>query len=388
MPPPRSTLPGRCSALLFSASAAIALVLVPAPKISRRALSVSRVINAADRRTGAVAPGEVLVLFPANAGPSELAVWPAIFPRNLQELQEMRRQPYWRRTGWTRVLFDGVPAPVVYTTRGEVETIVPGEVAGRKTTRVVIEYRDARSVPLSLPLAPAAPAIFTLDGSGAGQAAMLNETGCCNSVRNPAPRGSIVSLYATGEGRPANPQSAVKVTVGGIAAPILYAANLGVFVVNFRVPEDTPAGDAVPVVLKVGAAASPAGVTMAIRSAARNVVVADRDPQVRERLVAVLNRAGYGAEAARDSEQAARIGHPVDVVVLDLAPAQENLDILAALRTVNPKVKILGILDSATPESLRAADVSGADAVVERPVAAEVLLRPVAELARERPARY
>jgi uncharacterized protein (TIGR03437 family) len=30
---------------------------------------------------------------------------------------------------------------------------------------------------------------------------MLNETGCCNSTRNPAVRGSISSLYATGEGQ-------------------------------------------------------------------------------------------------------------------------------------------------------------------------------------------
>ena len=127
---------------------------------------------------------------------------------------------------------------------------------------------------------PAAPALFTLDSSGKGQATMLNETGCCNSVRNPAARGSIAVLYATGEGQTTppgitgsvsafakvalypTPRARVRVTVGGQLAAIVYAgeaphAVAGLLQVNFRVPANAPLGDAVPVHLIVGDFRSP-----------------------------------------------------------------------------------------------------------------------------------
>jgi uncharacterized protein (TIGR03437 family) len=46
--------------------------------------------------------------------------------------------------------------------------------------------------------------VFSLDGSGTGQAAALNQDGTLNSESNPAARGSIVVLYGTGLG-PTNP---------------------------------------------------------------------------------------------------------------------------------------------------------------------------------------
>jgi uncharacterized protein (TIGR03437 family) len=42
--------------------------------------------------------------------------------------------------------------------------------------------------------------LFSLDGSGIGQAAALNQDGTLNSESNPAARGSIVVLYGTGIG--------------------------------------------------------------------------------------------------------------------------------------------------------------------------------------------
>jgi uncharacterized protein (TIGR03437 family) len=42
------------------------------------------------------------------------------------------------------------------------------------------------------------PGLFTHDGSGRGQAAILNEDGTINSVLKPAPCGSIVALFGTG----------------------------------------------------------------------------------------------------------------------------------------------------------------------------------------------
>ncbi len=42
------------------------------------------------------------------------------------------------------------------------------------------------------------PAIFTVNGSGSGQAVALNEDGTVNSAANPAKGGSLVRLFGTG----------------------------------------------------------------------------------------------------------------------------------------------------------------------------------------------
>jgi hypothetical protein len=62
------------------------------------------------------------------------------------------------RLGRTRVLFDGVPSPIVYTSAEQISAIVPYGVGSRRSTNV----RDA----VSLEVAAAAPGIFTADASG------------------------------------------------------------------------------------------------------------------------------------------------------------------------------------------------------------------------------
>ena len=254
------------------------------------ALLASRIVNAADHSGGRVSPGEIIILYPSHAGP------PALVGQHLDAAGKISTA-----AGETRVLFDGIPAPVAYTVEGEVGAVVPYELAGRESTEVVVEYQGHRSAAVTLPVVDAAPALFTLDGSGMGQAAMLNDTGCCNSARNPAAAGSTVALYATGEGqtapggitgnvssyaRPADypaPRLPVQVTVGGKPAEIVFAGAAphtvaGLLQVNFRIPPDVAPGDAAPLVLTVGEARSVEGVTMAIRSAVQRVVVAEPDP--------------------------------------------------------------------------------------------------------------
>lgn len=47
----------------------------------------------------------------------------------------------------TRVWFDGIAAPINYAVKGQVGAVVPYEIAGRKTTSVVVEYKGVRSAP-------------------------------------------------------------------------------------------------------------------------------------------------------------------------------------------------------------------------------------------------
>jgi uncharacterized protein (TIGR03437 family) len=129
---------------------------------------------------------------------------------------------------------------------------------------------------------PSHPAIFTLDGSGAGQAIMVNQDGSINSAQTPAPARSVVVFYATGVGQfsPAGvdgsvvsadnlptPVLPVSVKIGGVDAKVLYAGAApgdveGVVQINVQVP-NTP-GAAVPVILTVGSTSSQT-VTMAVR---------------------------------------------------------------------------------------------------------------------------
>jgi uncharacterized protein (TIGR03437 family) len=134
---------------------------------------------------------------------------------------------------------------------------------------------------MHVPLADANPALFTLN-YGTGNAVVVNQDGTINSDQNPAPRGSIVVLYATGEGQtsPAGvtgqaaaapfpgPVLKVSLTMAGVPANILFAGEapgfVGLMQINAQVPTGfVPPGD-LPVVLAVGPYQSPAGVTIAV----------------------------------------------------------------------------------------------------------------------------
>jgi len=106
-----------------------------------------------------------------------------------------------------------------------------------------------------------------------------------NSVANPAAKGSVVLIYATGEGE-TDPQVAdgwlassqvlprpklpVGVRIGGLDAEVLYAGAApgnvaGLLQMNVRVPPNVASRLSVPVVLTVGNASSQPGVTMAVK---------------------------------------------------------------------------------------------------------------------------
>jgi uncharacterized protein (TIGR03437 family) len=81
------------------------------------------VVSAADHSSGRVAPGEIVMLHPSNAGPEVLAGAYAGADGKVLTL-----------LGQTRVLFDGIAAPMSYSVRGELGAVVPYEIANQKTT--------------------------------------------------------------------------------------------------------------------------------------------------------------------------------------------------------------------------------------------------------------
>jgi uncharacterized protein (TIGR03437 family) len=147
-----------------------------------------------------------------------------------------------------------------------------------------VKYLGQESGAWDVPVASTAPGIFTIGSTGVGPGAVLNQDSSVNGTSNPAARGSVIQIFATGEGQtsPAGqtgavtgsgggaPVSHVTVTIGGIDAVVQFAgaapqAVAGLFQVNAVVPQGVPSGSAVPLILSVGGAPSQAGVTIAVQ---------------------------------------------------------------------------------------------------------------------------
>jgi uncharacterized protein (TIGR03437 family) len=197
------------------------------------------VVNGASLLPGPVAPGEVVRL---------VGAWSGLAPAE------------------TRVLFDGIPALLVSAAPGAIEATVPDAVSGKAATRLEATSGGRVIADVLLPAAGAAPGIFTLDGSGIGPGAVLNQGPSVNSPSNPAARGDVVTLFATGIGQ----KLPVSVRIGGVEAEVQYAGAAptffaGVDLVKCRIPANAASGLAVPVVIKAGTAGSQPGVTLAVQ---------------------------------------------------------------------------------------------------------------------------
>jgi uncharacterized protein (TIGR03437 family) len=239
---------------------------------SAPAISSAGFVNGASARTGALAPGLIFVMYGARLGPVALTTLTLDADGKVSTT-----------LAGTRVLFDGVAAPLIYTAAGQVSGIVPYSVAGKQTVRVEAVFNGLRGDALTLPVAASAPALFSVDFSGLNQVAALNEDGSVNSSANPIDAGKLIVLYGTGAGtfrsQPADgaviglplPEflTPLSLEIGGQPAELVYAGPApglvsGVFQINARVPVSV-SGDKVPVTVRSGGIASIAGTTIAVK---------------------------------------------------------------------------------------------------------------------------
>jgi uncharacterized protein (TIGR03437 family) len=229
---------------------------------------VTAVANAASNVTGPVAPGEIVTIYGSGLGPASLVS--GIVSNGILGTQ----------LASTQVFFNGIPAPIIYTWSTAISAIVPYEVSG-PSADVTIAYQGTTSSAVSVPVAPSAPGIFVWEGQD--EALVLNQDGSINSPDTPAPVGSVVTLYATGEGQtsPAGvdgqvnttpapqPVLPVAVTIGGQTVKPQYAGGVpgevaGVIKIDVQVPVGTQPGGAVPLIAQVGNTPSKPGSTFAV----------------------------------------------------------------------------------------------------------------------------
>lgn len=210
------------------------------------------VLNGASLLAGPVAPGEIITL---------LDLFPAL----------------------PTVLFNGAQAPVIYSGTGQVNVIMPFGLDLSGPVDVQIRSQNVTVAEQSIPVAQAAPAIFTVTGTGAGPAAALNQDSSANSSSDPAPAGSILMVYGTGfgitqpalldgqiAGGPAALVLPVTAMIGGVTATVLYAGAAptqisGITQINIQVPYGLPSDPNTPVTLTLGSVTTPTGVTVSIR---------------------------------------------------------------------------------------------------------------------------
>jgi len=154
---------------------------------------------------GAVAPGQLLTLYGYGLGPqtgvSGFPTGPSWFPNSLANVQ---------------VTFDGVPAPMLYVSSGQINLQVPFEVAQNPSTVMTISI-DAYSSGVysavaarTFAVAKSLPSLFVdpsvppgncdprLAGNSFVAAVALNSDGTRNGCGNPAKPGSTVTIFLNG----------------------------------------------------------------------------------------------------------------------------------------------------------------------------------------------
>jgi uncharacterized protein (TIGR03437 family) len=187
-----------------------------------------------------------------------------------------------------QVLFNGYPSPLTYVSSTQINAVVPYEIGGIVSPYVQVKFQGQTSDVFSLTSAAAAPALFTADGSGTGPAAALNQDSTYNAPGNPAPKGSYIVLYLTGEGQTApagvtgkvttvsatvpltpRPLLAVAVLIGGQPASVAFLGEApdlvsGIMQLNVQIPTTVPSGD-LPIAVFVGGNSSQSGVTVSVQ---------------------------------------------------------------------------------------------------------------------------
>jgi uncharacterized protein (TIGR03437 family) len=203
--------------------------------------------NASLNGSGQVSPGEIISIVGVNLGPAN-SLAARLVPGKERLGVEL---------GGVRVLFDGVPAPLLYVSSTQVNAIVPFGTAGQQETILIVENAGATSNHARLGVVSATPAIFSSRSvyHDIPVAAALNQDGTINSETNRAAPGSIVSVFATGFGalmpQPmdgsllSDPLPALQQNIllfGPSFVDVLYAGPApgqfaGVMQVNFRLAE-------------------------------------------------------------------------------------------------------------------------------------------------------
>jgi uncharacterized protein (TIGR03437 family) len=187
-------------------------------------------------------------------------------------------------SAWTYSSTGSVLAPLLYVSPTQINFQMPLGIQG-ELVPIQITYPNGTNLLTSVSAGTTDPGIFTLTSVPTGPGAVLNQDNSVNLGGNPAARGSVIQIFATGAGAttpslasgspaPASGSPLVftqvqpTVTIGGRNAVVQFSGMapgfVGVWQINAVVPQSAALGATVPLVVTAGGVASNA-VTIAVR---------------------------------------------------------------------------------------------------------------------------
>jgi uncharacterized protein (TIGR03437 family) len=203
-----------------------------------------------------VAPGSIAAVFGSNLNDGSSVLFSRFGPDGKLVTS----------LGGASATINSIPAPMFYSTPGQLGVQIPFEVAGQTTATIVVTTAIGSSTSRTFNLDTARPGIFTVNQQGTGIAAVLHQDGITPvTLANPAHPNEVVVFFATGLGA-LNPPLATgapsagnqtvtraEVTIDSVSAGVDFSGSAPGFVglnqVNVRIPAGTRTGTAIPVVL-------------------------------------------------------------------------------------------------------------------------------------------
>ena len=159
----------------------------------------------------AVAPRELITLYGIGLGPST-AVSSSVTSGVLGNV-----------LGGVQVLFDGVPAALLYAGSTQINAIVPAATAGRLASSISVITPTGKIMGPTLPVVSTLPQVFSYT---TGFAMAVNENGSLNSFSNPAAAGSVVAIWITGGGAHTDtPDNQINASLTGNPYPVSVLAT-------------------------------------------------------------------------------------------------------------------------------------------------------------------
>jgi len=228
-----------------------------------------RAVNAANYIANrAVAPGTITYIEGDNRFADSDVVNPDVkWPKTLNGVQ---------------VLINDVPAPIYYVFTDKIAFLMPmnAPTSGTVELQVVRQSTGQVLALRHLEMAPASPALFTTNSSGFGGIAAYNDDGIQNGPNpphSPISRGKFISVYGTGQGFIAGAPPDGEPAQGALEtdvkprviinnnfvpdADITYSGLapglVGVWQINFKIPDSVPPSSTMPVFVQMRSINSP-----------------------------------------------------------------------------------------------------------------------------------
>lgn len=262
---------------------------VPQVTVSAKAQEIQPALQGAQMVGGALQANPVAPVVPAGGvvsaasfvanQPLAPGAFAAIFGSNLSLGTAAALQlPLNTKLNTTSVTLNGEQLPLLYSSGQQINAVIPYDIPVDSTQQLLVQMGSAISVPQTVVIATAQPALFTPDGSGKGPAIFtgFNPDGSQLPAGAAVGANGVITIYGSGLGAvmpavpagsaapsapPAVTVNTVTATLGGVPAKVLFAGLAPGFAqlyqMNILIPSGVTPGNAVLLLTVSGQQSAP-----------------------------------------------------------------------------------------------------------------------------------